>query len=445
MKKKIEIEDLNLFEQNFSSNKSNRVKERTVTRCGIVESCIDNQLINSLQNTFSIDNTKGQSVSNQRNTGRCWMFGTLNIIRDNMAKTLNIPTLELSQSYLLFYDKLEKCNFFMEKIIELSSYKIDSRLNCFILDKTIEDGGQFAMLRNLVNKYGVLPLDIMDESNVSKATAQLNSVLHKYLGKVAKELRAAIRKGKTMPQLQKMKEGYMSEIYKILAICVGEPVKQFEFEYKDKDGKFVRLDKITPQQFYNKYCTLDLNDYISLNDIPIDGRKQYQKYTCKYINNTVGGDNTIFFNVPLSELKQTALNALKDGQIIGFACDSRSMLLRNEGFFASDIYNTDELFDIDSKMSKGERLLFRTSGCTHIMTLVGANINSAGEVDRWKVENSWGKENGKDGFYIMSDKYFDDYVYEIFVPKKYVQPATLKKYKESTIIEEEPFSSYWDY
>ena len=442
MKKTIDLSDIDLFEKDCLGRDNNDVLRHIITNNGINASSVNEELARTLKDSFSVDVPAG-NVCNQRRSGRCWMFAGLNVLRTIVMKTLNVKNFELSQAYLQFYDKLEKSNFFLEKALEYSDEEPNSRVNLFLLDTAIGDGGHFAMFVNLVKKYGVVPFDDMPDLSVSKDTGELNTILSSYLAQGMMELRAAKKNGASDTVLERMKEGYLNDVYRILSLSLGKPVKEFVLEYTDKDNKYHNAGKFNPHSFYNEFIKADLDDYICLCHAPMEGRKDYQKYTSKLVNNVEGGDPVIFFNVDLDVMKKSAIASLKGGDVMWFAADVLTQSMRKEGYLADGILKTKELFNINYKMNKAERLMYRTSFCNHAMTFTGVNLTDNDVPNRWKVENSWGKENGKDGYFIMDDKWFDEYVYEIFVSRKYVDEETLKKYDASSIIEEDPFNTLY--
>lgn len=434
--------DLKNFEDDFNKEEKNLVAQRAVLKNGIVNSAIDEKTQRERINTFSVDVNSGD-VTNQRSSGRCWMFAGLNVLRVILRKKLNVKNIELSQAYLQFYDKLEKANFFLERARELAGEPFDSRLNVFLLDSGIGDGGHFTRFTNLVKKYGVVPSVFMPDRTVSTATSELNTLLTSLLARDRKEIREAVKNGTKENVLRTRKEGRLDEIYRVLEISIGTPVKDFVFEYKDKDDKFHRLDKRTPKQFFDNYIGVDLDDYVSLCDAPIERRERYQSYTCKYVNNVIGGDPVVFFNVPLSELKKACIESLKGGDVIWFGSDVLAQSRRKDGYLAEGIIKTDELFSLRPLLDKSGRLTYRSSFCNHARTLTGVNLDDKESPDRWKVENSWGDENGKKGYYIRNDAWFNEYVYEVFVNKKYINPEIVKKFEESKPVETLPFNTLW--
>lgn len=442
MKQTITTEELSLFAEDFEKQADLKCLQNAITKNGINASTTDQELIRGLKNTFSIDLDSGD-VSNQKQSGRCWMFAGLNVLRTILFKKLNVKNIELSQAYLQFYDKLEKANFLLEKAIAFASEDVKSRTNVFLLDSTLGDGGHFVMFTNLVKKYGVLPIEEMPDLAVSQQTNELNDVLSNYLAQAFKELREKKLAGASDEELGQVKEEYLKNVYKILVMSLGTPVKEFTYEYTDKDNKYHKLEKMTPKQFFDIYIREDLDDYIPLCDAPIQGMKPLTKYTCDLVNNVIGGDDVIFFNVPLEDLKESCIASLKDGAPVWFGSDVSSQSLRKDGYLASGILKRKEAFHLDYHMNKEDRLTYRSSFCNHAMTLTGVNLDEENVPNRWKVENSWGKDNGKNGYYVMSDLWFDDFVYEVFVNRKYVKEEILKAYEESEIIKEDPFDTLW--
>lgn len=415
---------------------------RSVAKNGLVNSAIDEREFAKLQNVYS-DVIEAGEVTNQKHSGRCWMFAGLNVLRVILMKRLNVKEIELSQAYLQFFDKLEKFNFALEKAIELSGEPIDSRLNVFLLDTAMGDGGHFVMFTNLVKKYGVVPSAFMPDNAVNSSTPELNQVLLALLSQDIFALRKAKEEGASLAELRKRKEEMLEEVHRALLICLGEPVREFQLEYTDKDNKFVRLEKTSPKEFYDKYIAMDLDDYVVLSDAHLLQTKPYQKYTCPFVNNVIEGDPVIFFNVALAELKSAVVASIKGGDPVWFGADVSQQSLRQDGKLGGRLIRTDELLGYRLRLSKGERLSYRSCFCNHAMTFTGVNLLEEAKANRFKVENSWGKDNGKDGYFVMDEAWFDDYVYEAFVDKKYLPEELLRKYQSSSVEEVSPFDAMW--
>ena len=437
MSKKIDEIDLEKFQNNLPANF--RISQRAIIKNGLVNSSINNEILNSCKGVFNVE-VKAGDVTDQKRSGRCWMFAGLNVLRTLIMNKLHVNNFELSQAYLQFYDKLEKANFFLERVIELKNEEIDSRLNTFIFDSTISDGGHFIMFTNLVKKYGIVPKEAMPETAVSSQTDELNSLLNNLLHKDALILRTAEE-----DQLADLKNTMLQEIYQILVMSLGNPPKDFTIEIRDKDNNFIRLDKMTPTEFYTKYIDLSLDDYIPLSDIPYKDLKRGECYYSHFVNNVEGGENVLFYNVPINVLKDSVIKSLKDNQIVWFAADVLSQSLRKEGILASRLIDLDSLCGIKTIENKSDRFTTRTSFCNHAMAFTGVNLVDE-KPNRFKVENSWGKENGKDGYYVMSDEWFDDFVYQAIVNKKYVENKYVEEYmrKKKQPIEISPFNTFFN-
>lgn len=442
MEQKITLEEISSFENDLKNFSDLNLKKATVMKNGITGSSTAIELEREMKFAFSVDVESG-NVTNQKRSGRCWMFSGLNVLRTILYKKLNVKNIELSQAYLQFYDKLEKANFFLEKAIQFASEEVKSRNNVFLLDSTIQDGGHFVMFSNLVKKYGVVPLEEMPNHAVSSETMELNTVLSSYLSQAMKDLRSMVKEGKSTEEISKKKKDVLSAIYRILTISLGSPVSSFEYEYVDKDNHYVRLKRMTPKEFYDEYIKEDLEDYLPLCDAPLGHMKPLTRYTCDMVNNVVGGSPIIFFNVPLQEMKKSVIASLKAGMPVWFAADVSSQSLRKEGYLVDGILLQNELFSLENHMDKASRMDYRSSFCNHAMTFTGVNLDGEGKSNRWKVENSWGKENGKDGYYVMSDKWFDEYVYQVFVKKEYVNPEIVEAYQKSALESVDPFDTLW--
>ncbi len=442
MEQKITLEDISSFEQDLKKVSDLNLKKSTVMKNGISSSSTFIELEREMKLAFSVDVESG-NITNQKRSGRCWMFSGLNVIRTILFKKLNVKNIELSQAYLQFYDKLEKANFFLEKAIQFASEDVKSRNNVFLLDSTIQDGGHFVMFSNLVKKYGVVPLEEMPEDAVSSDTIELNDVLTSFLSQAMMDLRTMVKEGKSEKEIGEKKKEVLSSIYRILTISLGSPVSSFEYEYTDKDNHYVHLKKMTPKEFYDEYIKEDLEDYLPLCDAPLSHMKPLTRYTCDIVNNVVGGSSIIFFNVPLQEMKNSVIASLKTGLPVWFAADVSSQSLRKDGYLVDGILLQNELFSLKNHMDKAARLTYRSSFCNHAMTFTGVNLTEENRPNRWKVENSWGKDNGKDGYYVMSDKWFDEYVYQVFVKKEFVNPEIVKAYENSALEMVDPFDTLW--
>ena len=419
-----------------------RKARRAVTKNGLVNSSIDELKVRENIDVFSINVPCGE-ITNQRHSGRCWMFAGLNVIRTILFDKLGVKNIELSQAYLQFYDKLEKANFFLTEAMKRLDTPLDDQEVIFLLNSAIGDGGHWAMFTNLVNKYGVVPSAAMPDNAVNSDTTELNTYLSKILDGDYKKLRSL--KNNSKAELEDEKEKMLKEIYRVLVISLGVPPKSFEFEYEDKDGNYKKIGKTTPKEFFSKYVEEDLGDWIALANAPLEGYKPYTKYVAPLVNNVVGGEPVTFINVEIEEIKNALIASLKDKRVCWFAAEVSLDSLRKDGYLVKDIYNLDELTGIDtSSLNKGEKLDYRYAYCSHAMTFTGVNLDDNGKPNRYKLENTWGTENGKKGFYVMDDAWFNEYVYQVIVNSKYIKPEVLEKIKAAETVEVKPFNTLWN-
>ena len=438
MDKTLTEKDILLYREKYDADRENRVREHAVTSVGIGKAGLDLSCTRELEPVFSIDVDCG-GVTNQKRSGRCWMFAGLNVLRKILIDALKVKDFECSQAYLQFYDKLEKANFFMEGILSLAKEDISSRNNVFLLDSGIGDGGHWAMFVNLVRKYGIVPSAVLPDTTVNADTGELNVILSRLLKQDALVLREIVRK-KGLREARKRKDDLLAEIYRVLSISLGQPPQSFDFEYRDKDNVFHREEGLTPKSFYEKYVKTSLAEYVSLTDAPIHGWKKGTKYTCPLVNNVVGGENVIFYNSDMKIIKDGAILSLKNGEPLWFAADVSEQSLRKEGFLDSRLFDYEALFRVELIKDKGKRLDSRISFSNHAMCLTGVDLDSSGCPLRWKVENSWGKENGKDGFFVMSDAWFTDNVYQVIINRKYLPKKVVNNYDRAETVEVDPFN-----
>ena len=423
---------LDQLEKRFDENPGNRMAMNAAVSCGICASSRNYVTEREIPHEFSISLEQG-AVTNQKRSGRCWMFAALNCMRFQVIKKQNLEDFELSQSYPLFYDKLEKANYFLESILDTLDEPTDGRLIAHLLAAPLNDGGQWDMLCSIVEKYGLVPKTAMPESVSSSATQEMVSYMTEKLREYACVLRKGHKAGKSMEQLKKEKEEMMETVYRMLCISLGKPPRTFTFEYRDKDGNFHREENLTPKAFYEKYVGLRLDDYVSVINAPTEDKPFYRSYTVQYLGNVKEGRPVKYVNLPIEEMKQAAIAQLKDGEPVWFGCDVGKRSFRDGGLMDTGIYDVETLFDTDFPMTKAERLEYGQSLMTHAMVFQGVNLDENGKPDRWRVENSWGEEAGKKGYFVMSDRWFDEYNYQVVVNKKYLSSKALEAYEKEPV------------
>ena len=436
-KSTVTMQDLEKYEAAFDGSRTNAVAMNAVVNNGLYVTAKNYELARRNDHTFSLSLEQGE-VTNQKGSGRCWMFAALNTMRFKIMHDLNIKQLELSQAYLFFYDKLEKSNYFLENILQTLDEPTNGRLISFLLQSPIGDGGQWDMIVNLVNKYGVVPKAAYPESTASSASREMDGCITEKLREYACILRRMHKAGAGLEELRARKDEMLSEVYRILCICLGKPPKTFDFAYRDKENKYHCDRGLTPQAFYAKYVGWDLDDYVGLINAPTDDKPYGRSYTVRFLGNVKEGKIVRYLNLEIGELKKAAIAQMQDGHPVWFGCDVGKSSDRS-GIMDLETYKLEDLLDTQFTMTKAERLDYGQSLMTHAMVFQGVNLDENGQPDRWRVENSWGPDAGEKGYYVMSDRWFDEYMYQVVVHKKYLTAEQIAAY-EAAPIELEP----WD-
>lgn len=430
---KIENERTEAFREAFEKNSKQVALQRSVVKNGIRASAENIQT--HVENTpvFSIDLATGK-VANQKQSGRCWMFAALNTFRHKMLTTFQLKDFELSQNYTFFWDKYEKANYFYENILKTAEQPTSSREVAFLLQTPQQDGGQWDMIVSLFQKYGVVPKSVMPESSNSSNSRDLNNYLNKLLRKHAVLLRQMAAEEATDEEIQANREAMLQEVYNFLAISLGTPPDNFDFEYRD-DEKNYHLDQaLTPQSFYEKYVGVNLDDYVSIINAATEDKPFMKSYTVDMLGNVVGDKPVKYLNLEMDEFKALAVRQLEQGESVWFGCDVGQSSTRDSGIMALDAYDVDDLFDVDLAMTKAERLDYGESMMTHAMVLTGVDLIDD-QAKKWKVENSWGEKVGEKGFFVMSDEWMDEYTYQIVVRKEFLTQEQLTAFEaEPTVL-----------
>ena len=392
-----------------------------------------NGLLNALENrashaanlpVFSIDLTN-DPVSNQKQSGRCWMFAALNTFRHKILTEFKLENFELSQAYTFFWDKYEKSNWFLEQIIGTSDLEIGDRKLKFLLGVPQQDGGQWDMVVALFQKYGVVPKDIYPESISSSASRELDQYLNKILRQDAQILRELIQNG---GDVAAKKAELLQEIFNYLAMTLGLPPQKFNFEYRDKDDQFHKFDSITPQAFYEKFVDIKLDDYVSVINAPTADKPYNKSYTVEFLGNVIGARDVRHLNVDMDRFKKLAIAQMQAGETVWFGCDVGQVSNRQDGLLTMDAYDFSAM-DLNFTQDKASRLDYSESLMTHAMVLTGVDLDNAGNSLKWKVENSWGEKVGKKGYFTASDAWMDEYTYQIVVRKEFLTAEELAAYE----------------
>ena len=418
---------------NYEANVKYVALENAVTHNGIHASLETRK--SAVENTpvFSLDLTKDK-VTNQKASGRCWMFAALNTFRHKMISSFQLEDFELSQAHTFFWDKYEKSNWFLEQVIATADQELTSRKVAFLLQTPQQDGGQWDMVVSLFEKYGVVPKSVYPESISSSNSRELNTYLNKLLRQDAQILRDLIHSGADSEAVASKKQALLQEIFNFLAMSLGLPPREFDFSYRDKDNQFHTESGLTPQSFYKKYVDLQLDDYVSIINAPTTDKPYGKSYTVDMLGNVVGSRPVRYLNVPMDRLKELAIAQMKAGETVWFGSDVGQVSNRKAGILATDVYDFEAGMDIHLTQDKAGRLDYAESLMTHAMVLTGVDLDEAGQSRKWKVENSWGDKVGTDGYFVASDAWMDEYTYQIVVRKEFLTPDELAAYEAEPIV-----------
>lgn len=403
------------FRGDFDAREANHLAQNAVTRVSIEDVALDHEIATGIVPSFStvLDDW---AVTNQKKTGRCWMFAGLNLFRVGAMKAMNVKEFEFSQAYTLFWDKVERANYFLEAIIETIDRDADDRTVATLLDRPIDDGGQWNMFVNIVKKHGVVPKAVMPETHSSSGTLQMNRILKARLRQGAKSLRDMHASGASMSDVRTRKEEILRTIYRIVSIHLGTPPERFDWQWTDKDRVFHRDGEMTPQEFAAKYITLPIDEFVCLVNDPRPSSPIGRTFTVEYLGNVVGGAIVKYLNIDVELMKRIARETIVGGEPVWFGCDVGKMMRRDLGIWDKNLFDYAAVYDTPFDLDKSGRLMYHETLMTHAMLFTGVDVVE-GHARRWRVENSWGDENGQHGFYTMNDSWFAEYTFEIAARK----------------------------
>ena len=395
-----------------------------------------NDLAKNHQNAGSIDTyfsveTKKQSITNQKSSGRCWMFSGFNVLRSDYTQKHDSIQLELSQAYLFFYDQLEKANLMLQGVIDTGKKPIDDQRVQFFFHHPINDGGTFCGVADLVDKYGLVPAEVMPESYSSDNTSIARTLISSKLREFGLQLRDMVEKGKSASAVNKAKTRMLSQIYHMLQLTIGEPPQKFTYAFKNKDGRSLTAAKeYTPMSFAQEVVGKPLNGTFIM--VMNDPRRPYNKvYEVEYDRHTYDGHNWRYVNLSMDDIERMAISALKHGQKLYSSYDVGKMLDRKRGYADTENFDYGSLFDTVFGMDKAQRISTFDSGSTHAMTLTAVDLDAQGKAVKWKVENSWGADWGQKGCLIMTDRWFREYMFRLVLPMRFV-PQNIRDIAKQT-------------
>ena len=424
----------------FDEREANHVAMNAVTQVGIDEVAHNYNRSRLLQHRFSVSIDNG-TVTSQAHSGRCWLFSSLNVARFVARKALNIDgestanpmgDFELSQNYAMYYDKLERVNYFLRDVAALvrAGEPVDSQLMRFLMGDVMGDGGQWIMAMNIYKKYGAVPKQFYPETASSQNTSQMNDQLRRLLHQATAHMVA------NPDGIDEIIDRTLEAGHRMLTIHLGTPPTSFDWEWTDKDGVFHRDGRITPQEFWKRYVNAGLEDYVCLVDDPRPEHPKGRKIGIEHLGNVAGGDPTEYLNVPVEVMKDCARRLMSEqGLPVWFGADCHPMMDRKAGQWATDLFEYGRVYGVDFDMDKEQRVRFGDSAQNHAMAFVGVDVADDGRTtNRWRVENSWGGDIANKGYFTMSDDWFSQYVYEVAVPKSMLSEEYRRAFDQEAIM-----------
>ena len=422
----ISFEMLNQIKQSYQNSASDKAIRNALGTNGIDQLAI-NQANRANFDTHFTYKVKSIGITNQKSSGRCWLFTGMNVLRAQMINQYKLDGMEFSQNYIFFYDQLEKANLFLQGIIDTAKKPLEDRTVDWLFQHPLSDGGTFTGVADLIQKYGLVPADVMPETYASNNTSKMRSLIGLKLKEYGLQLRDAVSKGAKASAIQQQKTEMLGTIYRMLAINLGEPVQKFTWALKDGEPK-----EYTPQSFYKEFLGNDLtNDYVLLMNDP--SREYYKCYEIDYDRHVYDGHNWIYVNLPIDEIKEIAIASIKDNTNMYFSCDVGKFIDRERGLLDVNNFDYDSLMGTTFGMDKKQRIQTYASMSSHAMTLMAVDLDKNGKSKKWMVENSWGM-TGYNGHLIMTDEWFNEYMFRLVAQKKYVPAKVMELLKQKPIL-----------
>ncbi len=425
--------DLQEIQGSFKKDASTKAIQNILTNDkSIRDNALNRDLQGKIDHFFKYRvNVKG--ITNQQSSGRCWMFTSMNVLRPLVMEKYNLSQFDFSHNYLYFWDIFEKSNLFLENIIATAARPMDDREVTEYFKSPVGDGGVWNLYYNAAQKYGVVPQEVMPETAHSNNTSQMTGVINEKLRLGGYTLRELAAQGKKAKKLRAEKNNVLKDVYRILALCLGEPPHQFTWRYKTKKGEIKELANYTPQQFYKEITPADYSpdNYIMVMNDPT--REYYKVYEIQNYKNTIEGINWIYLNLPNEDLKAAALASIKNNEPLYASCDVGKQFNRETGILDPEMFDYESLLGVKLDMDKKARILTRQSGSAHAMTIVGCDTDENDKPVKWEFENSWGDKSGHNGYLTFTDKWFDEYMFRAVLHKKYLNEKALQALKSKPV------------
>lgn len=432
---------LNQFRSKFYAEPRNLQAQNVCSRMDLLEACLSRKAVETTNHVYQHKiETEGKPITNQKNSGRCWLFATLNVIRVPFMKTHNLEEFEFSQSYLFFWDKVERSNYFLHNIVKTARRgdAVDSRVVSFLLQDPIPDGGQWDMVLNLINRYGLMPKVCFPESYCSESSSRLNAILKSKLREYAQALRTLIAAGASDEQLQEKIKEQMTVIYRIIGVCLGIPPETFVWEYYDKSKNYNSVGPVTGLEFYEKYVKpyFNVDDKICLVTDPRPTNPFGKIYTVDCLGNVVGGRPTTYNNQPVELLMKVCAESIKSNEPVWFGCEVSKRFSGKSGMAEIKAHDFELMFgtDVQVTLSKADRLLYGESSMTHAMVFTAVSYDKENKISKFRVENSWGEDRGEKGYLVLDAEWYKEFVFEAVVDKKHVPADVLAAFDQDPIV-----------
>lgn len=440
MNKQISLEQISEFSEEYNKNINNKVIENSITKNGLENTCIDRQVIMENQPIFNIELPESKRYD-QKDSYKCWIYAGINVIKHNIARNLDIDImkLELSNNYIAFFDKLEKSNNAYENIIELESTDLDYIHKEKIIQYCVSEGGYWQWFVAIINKYGIVPMSFMPDVVESTNYQKISDI---FAEKVKKDIRYLLElknSNESVEKLREEKERFLQENYNLLSKILGEPNFKFDYEYKDKHDNYIIYKNMTPNDFKNKFLTLDLDNFVSIGNLPMYNKEFYKIYSKKYLGNIHKSSYASFLNLPIEDLKELAIKQLKDGIPVWMGAHIIKFRDKKSGILDVRLYDYKDTLNF-KPLTKKESLDLHDIEMHHAMTFCGVHLLENKPV-RWKIEDSYGDKEKVNGYYIMNDNFFNEFVLNVIINKKYLSTEQLELLKQDAIEfeVEEPF------
>lgn len=436
----ITVSELDDIKASFNQDASTKAIQNVLTsNANITSNALNRDLQGKIDHYFKY-RVKVSGITDQKSSGRCWMFTSLNVLRPSIMERYNISEFDFSHNYLYFWDIFEKANLFLENVIATGEDDFGDRTVDYIFKSPVSDGGVWNLYYNLGEKYGVVPKSVMPETAHSNNTRQMVGLVNEKLRMGGYQLRELIASNKKIDDVRAGKVAILKDVYRILALCLGEPPTEFTWRYKDKSGNVQELKKYTPQQFYKEITPMDYSpkDYIMIMNDPT--REYYKVYEIENYRNSIEGINWVYLNLPNEDIKKAALSSIVNNEAMYASCDVGKQMNSAEGISDPSMYDYESLLGVDLAMDKKARILTRQSGSSHAMLLIGCDTDENDNPIKWEFENSWGSASGNRGYLTFTDKWFDEYMFRLVIHKKYLNNKAINSLDQKPIL-----LPMWDY